>query len=191
MAEPTRPGWRYVLPLLAVVAVCPPAVAQPSGAQPGGAQPGGAQPGGCVLTKDDQNPSEQILRCGDYLTIHTAPGTRYRLENQAQGAPTAARLDTGAMMIEFHGNAGQQNFQILTPQAIASVRGTKWIVDAAAGQTSTFVITGTVSVSRRHDGHSENLGPGEGLDVGGGSGPVVVKRWPATRVKALLARFGQ
>jgi ferric-dicitrate binding protein FerR (iron transport regulator) len=186
MAEPTRPGWRFVLPLLAVIAICPPAVAQP-----GGVQPSGAQPSGCVLTKDDQNPSEQILRCGDSLTIHTAPGTRYRLENQAQGAPAAARLDTGALMIEFHGNAGQQNFQILTPQAIASVRGTKWIVDAAAGQTSTFVIAGTVSVSRRHDGRSADLGPGEGLDVGSGSGPVVVKRWPATRVKALLARFGQ
>jgi hypothetical protein len=176
MAEPTRPARRHVLHLLAMLAICPPAV---------------AQTGGCVLTPDDQNPSEKILRCGDYLTIHTAPGTQYRLENRAPGSPGAARLDAGALMIEFHGSGGQQNFQILTPQAIASVRGTKWVVQAAAGQTSTFVISGTVSVVRRSGGRVADLGPGEGIDVDGGSAPVVVKQWPAARVKALLARFGQ
>lgn len=176
MAEPTRRRERCALLLLVLLSVCQPAV---------------AQTGGCVLVPDDQNPSEKILRCGDDLAVRTAPGTRYRLENQAQGSPDAARLDAGALMIEFHGSAGRQNFQILTPQAIASVRGTKWVVKAADGQTSTFVMSGTVSVTRRNGGRSANLGPGEGTDVDSGSGPVVVKRWPAARVKALLARFGQ
>jgi FecR protein len=171
-----RPGRGCALYLLAVLAVC---------------QSAAAQTAGCVLTPDDQNPSEQILRCGDYLTIHTAPGTRYRLENPAQPSPNGARLDSGALMLEFHGSAGRQNFQILTPQAIASVRGTKWIVEAAAGQTSTFVVSGNVLVTRRDGEHLVHLGPGEGVDVGAGSGPIVVKQWPAPRVKALLARFGQ
>jgi FecR protein len=180
MAKPTRPGRSHALHLLAVLAV-----------MLSFNRPVVAQTGECVLVPDDQNPSEKILHCGDYLLIRTVPGTRYRLENPAPRTPEAARLDAGALMIEFHGSAGRQNFQILTPQAIASVRGTKWIIEAAGDQTSTFVMAGAVSVVRRNGGRTANLGPGEGADVDAGSGPIVVKRWPAVRVRTLLARFGQ
>jgi len=126
-----------------------------------------------------------------YLAMRSASGTRYRLDNPEQRAPEATQLESGTLMIEFHASPERQNFQILTPQAVASVRGTQWIVDAAAGQTSTFVMSGTVSVTRRTGGQSVSLGPGEGVDVDVGSGPLAVKQWPAARVRTLLARFGQ
>jgi ferric-dicitrate binding protein FerR (iron transport regulator) len=150
-----------------------------------------AQNHGCVLVRDDQNPSEKILRCGDYLTIRSAAATQYRLVDQTKNPPDSAQLDSGALMIEFKGSTGLHDFQILTPLAIASVRGTKWIVTTQGAQTSTFVISGKVSVTRRNNHQSADLGPGEGTDIDAGSGPVIVKRWPAARVKALLARFGQ
>src|SRR5262249_51144034 len=60
------------------------------------------QSSGCVLVPDDRNPSEKILRCGSNLTIRSAPGTRYGLtgpDNQRE--PSGARLDSGALLIEF------------------------------------------------------------------------------------------
>jgi hypothetical protein len=150
-----------------------------------------AQTSQCVLIPDDQNPPEKILRCGNQLTIHTTPGTRYEVDRQSDGAPGSVRIEAGTLMLEFHAGDAPQNFQILTPQAIASVRGTRWIVDVGAGQTSTFVMVGTVLVTRRNGQQSASLGPGQGADVDAGGGPIVVKQWSALRVRTLLARFGQ
>lgn len=145
-----------------------------------------AQSAGCALVPDTQNPAEQILKCGDSVTIRSERGARYQLE-----APDTARLDSGAVMIEFQPGAVQKSFQILTPLAIASVRGTKWVVDSQSSRMSAFVVSGHVAVTRRSDGRSALLGPGEGADIDARPGPVSVKRWPETRVKALMARFGQ
>jgi len=71
------------------------------------------------------------------------------------------------------------------------VRGTKWAVDVGQGKTSVFVVRGRVAVRRPAAGGGVLLGPGEGVDVDRGTGPLTVRRWPAERVSALLARLGQ
>jgi hypothetical protein len=86
--------------------------------------------------------------------------------------------------------SGGNRFQVITPQAIAAVRGTKWAVDVAETKTSVFVVNGRVAVGRRTGGQSVTLGSGEGVDVEE-AGPLTVKRWPPARVSALLARLGQ
>jgi hypothetical protein len=58
-------------------------------------------------------------------------------------------------------------------------------------QTSTLVIAGTVVVARPGEKSSVSLGPGEGVDAITEQGPLIVRRWGAGRVKALLARFGE
>jgi ferric-dicitrate binding protein FerR (iron transport regulator) len=147
---------------------------------------------GCVLVPDDRNPSEKILRCGDALTIRTAPDTRYRLTAQdSQQRPSGAQLDSGALMIEFKPGEGRRKFQILTPHAIAAVRGTTWAVEVEPERTSTLVISGTVQVTRPRGKRSAVLHAGEGADVSAGSDPITVKIWGKKRVDALLARFGQ
>jgi len=146
-----------------------------------------AQPSGCSLVDDPHNPSEKILRCGDDLAVRPARGTRYKLTTpEGQSLPTGAELDSGALMIE-----GRKPFQILTPHAIAAVRGTKWAVEVKAKQSSTFVVSGSVEVRRRAGKRTVELTAGEGVDVSGGRGPLEVKRWKKKRVKALLARFGE
>jgi ferric-dicitrate binding protein FerR (iron transport regulator) len=151
-----------------------------------------AQSNDCALVADDRNPSEKILRCDDGLTIRAAPNTRYRLnEPEGQQRPTGAQIDSGALMIEFAPSEGRRNFQILTPHAIAAVRGTKWAVEVGAARSSTLVISGTVEVSRRSGKRSVMLQAGEGADVSAGASPIKVKRWAKKRVQALLARFGQ
>src|SRR5258708_28200723 len=94
---------------------------------------------GCVLVPDDRNPSEKILRCGSNLTIHSAPDTAYRLTNpDKRRQPGGARLDSGALLIEFTPNEGQRDFRILTPHAITAVRGPRWAVAGPPPPTSTL-----------------------------------------------------
>jgi FecR protein len=164
-----------------------------------------AQSGACVLTPDKRNPNDQILRCGTELTITPAPGAVYHLAAAAEdGPPSSVQLDSGALLIEFHSKR-RSEFQILTPQAIASVRGTKWAMEVKPGQTSTLVLLGQVTVARKDVTEEVVVGPGQGVDVSGEDAgkvvrsmsagrkppPIGVKKWAPDRVKALLARFGQ
>jgi hypothetical protein len=94
-------------------------------------------------------------------------------------------------MIDFKPSAGQRNFQILTPHAIAAVRGTIWAVEVTAAQSSTLAVSGAVEVTRLNGTRGVILQAGEGADVTPGSGPITVKRWGEKRVQALLARFAR
>jgi ferric-dicitrate binding protein FerR (iron transport regulator) len=101
------------------------------------------------------------------------------------------QLDDGAVMVKFVPSYWRRTFQILTPNAVAAVRGTKWVVEAAPGRTSVLVLTGKVKVSRLGAKRGVFLRHGQGTDVKDGSAPLVVKRWAEPRVRALMARFGQ
>ena len=151
-----------------------------------------AQNVGCAL-QAVAAPQRQVLRCRDGLTIEAETGADYNLvDRNGDSQPDAVSLRSRAIFIDAPARSGRQGFEILTPQAIAAVRGTQWAVDVAGGKTAVFVVTGRVSVRRVSGGTaSVNLGPGEGVDVEPGTTPLVVRRWPAARASALLARFGR
>jgi hypothetical protein len=148
-----------------------------------------AQTQACVKTRLS-DPPRDVIRCGGDLTITAEASTSFRLQGAEKvDGPTGAILNRRALRIET--SPGKvRPFQINTPQAIASVRGTIWAIDVGGGRTSVFVQRGAVSVGRGSGRASVVLHPGEGVDVDG-SGPLIVKRWPPARVRALLARFGQ
>jgi hypothetical protein len=149
------------------------------------------QSGICVLTQDKRNPNEKILRCGQELTITPAPGTVYRPAPVGNGAlPTSVQLDSGALLIEFKPQK-RREFQILTPEVIASIRGTRWAMEVKPGLTSTLVLRGTVVVARKDGTGQVAVGPGQGVDVStaGQLQPITVKAWAPPRVKELLDRF--
>lgn len=153
-------------------------------------EPAYAQSDSCLLRPDKHNPSEQILRCGTELDIRSAPNTVYRPIDTGSGRPPASvQLDSGALLIKFHPATRPRGFQILTPQAIASVRGTTWTVEAKPGKTSVFVLMGAVGVARANAVDAVVLRPGQGVDVGSGGGPLKVIRWSPKRIRALLAQF--
>jgi hypothetical protein len=133
----------------------------------------------------------QTLRCEDGVTIVAENGARFTLQDRdGNGRVDSVELSSKALLLEVPKKAGGNRFQVITPQAIAAVRGTKWAVDAAEGKTSVFVVNGRVAVGRRTGSHSVTLGPGEGVDVEA-AGPLTIKRWPPARVSALMARLGQ
>ena len=144
---------------------------------------------GCVL--EPAGSGRSVLRCADGLSITVEPGARYSLlDRNGDGDADGASLRSKALLID--GPAGRAGgFKVITPQAIAAVRGTRWAVDVQGGKTAVFVVRGRVQVQRATGGAAVVLRPGEGVDVDGGAGALVVKRWPAARVAALLARLGQ
>ena len=165
--------------LWAVVACLPPNQAEAQGI-------------GCVV-QTATAPQRQILRCHDGLTIQAEAGADFNLVDQNGDAqPDAVDLQNRALLVDAPVRSGRQRFRINTPQAIAAVRGTQWAVDVSAGKTSVFVVAGRVSVRRiRGNTSSVSLGPGEGVDVEPGTAPLIVRRWPAARASALLARLGR
>jgi FecR protein len=145
---------------------------------------------GCTL---EQKPNAvQTLRCRGDLIIVAEDGAKFTLQSHDKsGDVDAVDLQSKALLIDAPKKA-KQRFQVITPQAIAAVRGTKWAVDAQESRTSVLVLRGQVAVRRPSGAGQVLLGPGEGVDVDRGSTePLVVKRWGQPRVDALLARLGQ
>lgn len=147
----------------------------------------------CKLLPDDRAPAVKILRCGDDLTVRVAPHTEYHLTGQQRpdDPPQGVELKSGGLMIDFKPDARQRNFQILTPHAIAAVRGTTWAVEVTRVQSSTLAVSGSVEVTRPDGSHAVILRAGQGADVAAGKGPISVERWSARRVQTLLSRFAQ
>jgi ferric-dicitrate binding protein FerR (iron transport regulator) len=147
--------------------------------------------GVCTLEPNPNDPSEKTLQCDD-VTVTPAQGTSYRpLYKRHQHSPSAIRLDDGALLIEFHPSARQNKFQILTPLAIAAVRGTKWAMEVSSTRTSTLVLSGTVAVTSRRLNQYVTLTEGQGVDITEGDTSLTVKQWGQARIRALLSRFGE
>jgi hypothetical protein len=155
------------------------------------ASPAARAGGPCALVPNARDPSEKILHCGQTLTVQPAHGTRYRpIFKPGQPVPTGARLDDdGALLIEFHPSGEDRDFQILTPLAIAAVRGTKWAMEVTRARTSTLVLSGAVAVTNRHLNQYVVLTQGQGVDVSAQDTALTRKTWGEARIRALLARF--
>jgi ferric-dicitrate binding protein FerR (iron transport regulator) len=141
------------------------------------------------------DPPLRVLRCTDGLLLETERNATLRpIDRNGDGHLEGAELGGGAALITLPPSARvrREGFQILTPHALASVRGTVYAVDVTNARTAVFVERGRVVVGRRStlDG-SVTLGPGEGVDVDADQGPLEVRRWPQERVRGLLERFGQ
>lgn len=141
-----------------------------------------------------RDPPRQVFVCVGGLIIEADAAARLTFfVASPQAAPHAVGLEAGAVLIELdpvHADPGASGFQIRTPHAIASVRGTLYTVDVTAGASAVFVQRGEVSVAERTSGRRVRVGPGQGVDVVPAN-PPKVRTWGAGRVADLLARFGR
>jgi ferric-dicitrate binding protein FerR (iron transport regulator) len=134
----------------------------------------------------------QTIRCGGGLTIVAEDGATFTLlDRDHDGKVDGVDLQGKAVFVTAPKKKTGRQFEVLTPQAIAAVRGTQWAVDAEGAKTSVFVDTGRVAVRRPTVPGQVVLGPGDGVDVDESATPLEVKRWPAPRVAALMARLGR
>jgi ferric-dicitrate binding protein FerR (iron transport regulator) len=147
-----------------------------------------AQTQGCSVTTLT-DPPRQVFRCGGGLTVSAERDAAVRfIDNNRDGRPEAAEVTSRGVLVESAPR--RRSFQILTPHAIASVRGTVWAVDVTAAQTSVFVAEGVVEVGKAQGGETVQLRAGEGVDVQPAA-PLRVNRWGEVRAKGLLGRFGR
>jgi hypothetical protein len=142
---------------------------------------------GCRVTALTDPPRE-VLRCGSGLTIEAESGAQYRLVDQNK-----LEVTSRAVLVDVTpGRRG--GFQVLTPHAIASVRGTLYVVDVKEEkektETDVFVSRGRVGVRNRSTSETATLRAGEGSDVIPGK-PLDAHAWAAERVQMLMARFGR
>ena len=143
-------------------------------------------PPGC---SSEQKPNAaQTLRCRDGLIIVAEDGAKFTLQSRGNEV-NAVDLQNKAVLVDAPKQKGNSRFRVITPQAIAAVRGTKWAVNVQQSRTSVLVLTGRVAVQRPSGTGEVVLGVGEGVDVDPGNDALVVKRWPQPRVDALLARL--
>lgn len=150
-----------------------------------------AQQGGCTVQRI-AGPPRQIIRCPDGVVVTAELGARFNLvDRDRDGRVDALSLRSKAVLVDVDRQKRPNGFEVMTPQAIAAVRGTRWAVDVKNGTTSVLVVRGRVAVARPASRASVSLSVGEGVDVSSGSGPLTVRRWPPARSAALLARLGQ
>lgn len=136
------------------------------------------------------DPARQAILCGGGFRMEIEAGARATiLARRGDARPRTIEVDAGAVLVKTGSGGGRS--QIRTPHAIAAVRGTEYVVDVSAAQTSVLVLEGAVDV--RGNGVSigrVRLGPGQGVDVTGEE-PLEVRNWPAERVANTLSRFGR
>jgi ferric-dicitrate binding protein FerR (iron transport regulator) len=150
-----------------------------------------AQPANLGCTSKSTAQGTQTLQCEQSITIVTEDGAKFELRDRNRdGHVDSVELSNKALLIEVPKKPGGNRFNVVTPQAIAAVRGTKWAVDASEGKTSVFVVEGSVNVTRPAGSGDVVLKPGDGVDVEP-TGALIVKRWPPARVAALMARLGR
>jgi ferric-dicitrate binding protein FerR (iron transport regulator) len=151
-----------------------------------------AQQQGFGCTTAGQPGQPQTVHCAGGVTIVAESGARFTLlDRDRNGRVDGVDLQSKAVLVEVPKQKPGRRFEVMTPQAIAAVRGTRWAVDAEGGKTSVFVQTGRVGVQRVNGPGNVVLGPGEGVDVDASATPLEVRRWPAPRVAALMARLGR
>ena len=135
--------------------------------------------------------AQKIWSCPGGLTIVEENGARFTLDDRDHdGKVDLVRLWGKALLLDLIEGSGH-DVEVVTPQAITAVRGTKWAVDVGSAKTSVFVVRGAVGVRRPHAGGEVVLGPGAGVDADEGSDALQVKQWGEARVRDLMARFGQ
>lgn len=146
-----------------------------------------AQPIDACTKSELASPDRIVWSCANGLVIEAEKGAS-PLREMPGRRPAELELGQGGLFIELPTGTGP--FQISTPHAIASVRGTVFVVDVTDVATAVFVIKGLVAVQRDTSLEPVLLGPGDGVTVAEGE-PLTVKQWPAAKVTALLARFGR
>lgn len=144
---------------------------------------------GCKQT-NLTDPPRVVYTCENGLVIEAeALAEIETAQDGSTATPQAIQLNNNAVLISLP--TGQGPFQIMTPHAIASVRGTTYVVDVTVAKTAVFVVEGVVAVVKDDKGTTVDLKAGEGVTVSNESPLLEVKTWPQTKVAALMARFAR
>lgn len=97
-------------------------------------------------------------------------------------------LVSGIVRMTVNKATGWGRFEVRTTTAVASVRGTEYLVEALPDKSAVFVAEGRVAVSSRAGAGTIILRMGQGVDVTAAYVPLVAKTWGEKRRNEALAR---
>jgi hypothetical protein len=97
-------------------------------------------------------------------------------------------LLSGIIRVTVNKATGWGRFEVRTSTAVASVRGTDYLVEDNGQASAVFVAEGRVAVSSRVGSGTVVIREGQGVDVTAEYVPLVVKAWGTNRRDAALAR---
>ena len=97
-------------------------------------------------------------------------------------------LLSGIVRVTVNAATDWGRFEVRTATAVASVRGTDYLVELSDKGSAVFVAEGRVAVSSRVGAGTVIIREGQGVDVTAEYKPLVVKTWGAKRRDAALAR---
>src|SRR5690606_829931 len=100
------------------------------------------------------------------------------LEREDQGLEAALSLLYGILRLVGETVGGLWDVAVQTPQAVAAVRSTDWIVEVTPRGTAVFARRGVVVAASRAGG-TVSLEPGEGTDIVSGEPPTPPVHWGA------------
>lgn len=105
-----------------------------------------------------------------------------------QGSNAVIDLLSGIVRVTVNKATQWGRFDVRTATAVASVRGTDYLVEDTGTASAVFVAEGRVAVSSRAGAGTVVIRAGQGVDVSSEPAPLVVKTWGAKRRDAALAR---
>jgi hypothetical protein len=132
--------------------------------------------------------SKVVIRFEDGSLCTIGPDSELVVADLAATAGGWLELVRGIVRLILAPSARSTEAGVRTRAAVASVRSTDFIVDAALDRAAVFVADGTVVVTGRLTGASVTLQAGEGTDVGLREPPTAPKRWGEKRVREVTAR---
>jgi hypothetical protein len=159
-----------------------------------GGQVQAGAPGDAIYVSDSirtaaDSRAEVTFDDGSVLTV--GPDSEVAIETFAPVAEeSTAVLDLLAGIVRVTVNKATDwgRFDVRTTTAVASVRGTDYLVESNEAGSAVFVAEGRVAVSSRAGAGTAVLRAGQGVDVTAAFEPPVVKIWGAKRRDAALAR---
>jgi hypothetical protein len=146
--------------------------------------------GDSIVTGED---GKVDLRFTDGSLLTVGPASRVEVARYAPkagggGGEALLSLVNGIIKLIVDDGTRWSRFAVETETAVASVRGTEWLVDATKDTSAVLVLSGSVEVAGRSAGPVFKLGPGQGTDIKAGAAPTPPKVWGAARRQKALAR---
>ncbi len=133
------------------------------------------------------------LEDGSVLTLGAATDLNLSRVNYAPEQATRnvlLEVPRGIIRVLVDLLVAHSSFDVQASTAVASVRGTEWIVEAQPDAAALVALAGRVTVRSADPSQAGEvvLLPGEGTTVPAGAPPQAVKTWGAARKNAFLAR---
>lgn len=200
----------FVAAMLLLSAASFPAAAEPVGTvvalsgqaeRVRGGQPAPLRPGADVEAGDElrtgpdgrlrvrfADSSMAVLGAASRMTV-TTPARSLQQAAGGQGASLLLDLGAGILRAVVDSVVPEARFEVGTRTAVASVRGTEWIVEITPQGTGVVTLRGRVAVRNRDPGvtGTVTLAPGQGTDVPEGRPPSPAVRWGDARLQRALS----